>query len=184
MVKKTRAIKLSEHHIRCHKCLVVKEGNAEFRIIRIAVFFLLLTFFCGLHQALAQPTPDKDKLQTPLKITWEIYSGRVSPYFEVTVPKELHEIEARLQELPLSSQEGEQLEWPGAYIFELHDKQKNCTRLIFVCRSEIHVRDGKHECNYADAKLLRKYLDELKDRHKLICEDGGKSVSALSSKAH
>jgi hypothetical protein len=150
-----------------------QQGRVGLRIIRVAVFLLLLAGSSGLHQVSAHPNSDQEKLQTPRKITWEIFSGRVSPYFEVTLSRELQEIEARLRDLPLSSKAAAQSEWPGAYTFQLHDQQKKRTRLISVCRSEIHVRDGKQECNYVDAKLLRKYLDELKGRHKLICEDGG-----------
>jgi hypothetical protein len=127
---------------------------------------------CGLYQAQAQPIRGNEKMKTPLKITWEIYSGRVSPYFEIKSMKELHEIEARLRDLPLATGGAEQSEWSGAYIFVLRDQQKNGTRLVSVCRSEIHIQDGKQKYIYSDTKSLRKYLDELKGGHKLISGDG------------
>ena len=149
--------------------------NTTYRAILIAAAFLVC--FCPLGNrqlpaAIAQQTPGNKNVKTPLKITWEIYSGRVSPYFEVKSMTELHQIEARLENLPQAPGSKKTSQWPGAYMFELPDQETEGTRQVSVSQSEIQVRAGKKTCIYSDSKSLRKYLDQLKGKYKLISGDG------------
>jgi tRNA A37 threonylcarbamoyladenosine synthetase subunit TsaC/SUA5/YrdC len=105
-------------------------------------------------------------------VTWEILSGRPDPYFEVTSTQDVHEIESRLSNLPESAPGKEEQPWPGAYMFVLPGQQLDKTRVVSVGRTKIQVRTGSKETTYADAKSLRKYLDELKSKYKLVSADG------------
>ena len=149
----------------------MQKPKANLCAIRVAAIMIALSY-PGLYQTQAHSTPINEKMKTPLKITWEIYSGRVSPYFEVKSGQELQEIETRLKDLPLVTSSKKESEGPGAYMFELPDKEKNTVRMVAVYRTEIDVRNGSQNYNYSDTKSLRKYLDGLKGKYKLISADG------------
>lgn len=113
---------------------------------------------------------DSDR-KMQLKVTYEIFSGRVSPYLLLTSREEIGQIESRLRDLPVVVVDKEEQENLGSYIFELPAKHGRM-RYVFVGKTQVHVRLGQKKTSFTDAKDLRDYLDEMRAKHKLFSSDG------------